>query len=173
MTPDLTRFLIVMAMAFVLAPALLLTPSAAFAAQQITLRDGDSFVLDGEEFRLWGIDAPEFFQTCRDQNGQNYSCGREAKDFLQDLIAARAVRCEKMPRREGEARTVARCFAGEDDLGRMMVRGGWAVEYKYFSKGFYTADELQAKKNRRGLWAGTFTNPRDWRKLNAKRQNLR
>lgn len=173
MTLKLTRFSLLTVLSVLLTPALFWPWPAGAGSQKLVLHDGDSFALGGGEIRLWGIDAPEFFQTCRDQNGQNYSCGREAKDFLQDLIAARAVRCEKMPRREGEARTVARCFAGEDDLGRMMVRGGWAVEYKYFSKGFYTADELQAKKNRRGLWAGTFTNPRDWRKLNAKRQNLR
>jgi hypothetical protein len=63
-----------------------------------------------------------------------------------------------MTRREGEARTVARCFAGADDLGPDDgARRGWAVEYKYFSKGFYTADELQAKNEpAAGLWAGTF-----------------
>lgn len=172
MTPDFTRFSAWAAMILWMVPALLWFPVPAGAAdgQQIQLRDGDSFVLNGAEIRLWGVDAPEFFQTCRDAAGQEYSCGRRAKDHLRDLIGDRDIRCESTARAKNETRIVARCFAGADDLGQLMVRGGWAVEYRYFSKGAYTSDELQAKNSRRGLWAGNFQNPRDWRKTHEKRR---
>ena len=175
MTPDFTRFPVLAAMILWLAPALLWYPAIAGAepGQMIQLRDGDSFVLNGEEIRLWGIDAPEFFQTCRDVAGMDYPCGRRAKKHLQDLIGDRAVRCEATARAENETRIVARCFVGADDLGQLMVQGGWAVEYRYFSKGAYAANELEAKNASRGLWAGTFQNPRDWRKAQGKRQNFR
>ncbi len=175
MTLDFTRFPAWAGMILCLVPALLWSPvpAAAAAGQEIRVKDGDSFVLNGEEIRLWGIDAPEFFQTCRNQAGQYYSCGRQEKDHLRYLIGDRAIRCEATTRAKNETRTVARCFVGTDDLWQEMVRSGWSVEYKYFSNGVYTADELQAKNSRRGLWAGVFQNPRDWRKMNTKRQNLR
>ncbi len=171
MTPDFTRFPILAAMILWLVPALLWFPAIAGAmSQKLILHDGDSFSLSGEEIRLWGIDAPEFFQTCRDAAGMDYPCGRRAKKHLQDLIGDRAVRCETTARAKNETRTVARCFVGADDLGQLMVRGGWAVEYRYFSKGAYAGDELAAKNFRRGLWSGTFQNPRDWRKARENRR---
>ncbi len=170
MTPKLNRFLILLAMGFLLIPPLLSSvPPAAAADEEIRLRDGDSFVLGNGEFRLWGIDAPEFFQRCTDKAGQDYPCGRQAKDFLDSLIAGHAVRCEAMPKKSSETRMVAKCFADEIDLGRAMVRGGWALEYKYFSKGAYTADELEAKNDARGIWQGFFQNPREWRKSHENR----
>lgn len=158
MTPDFTRFTVRAAMILWLIPALLLclAPTGAAADQRIQLRDGDSFVLDGQEIRLWGIDAPEFFQTCRDAAGLEYSCGRRAKDHLQDLIGRGPFRCEPTARAKNETRIVARCFVGADDLGQLMVRSGWAVEYRYFSKGVYAADELQAKNANRGFGPAPF-----------------
>ena len=44
-----------------------------------------------------------------------------------------------------------------------MVRHGWAIAYKYFSKEF-VEDELFARNKKLGIWKGTFINPRDWRK---------
>lgn len=172
MMHNFTRFPILAVMILWLIPALLWFSSLASAepGKEIQLRDGDSFVLDGKEIRLWGIDAPEFFQTCRNRAGLDYSCGRQAKDHLRDLIGGHAIRCETTARAKSETRTVARCFVGANDIGQLMVRGGWAVEYRYFSKGAYTADELQAKKSKRGLWSGTFQNPRDWRKARENRR---
>ena len=46
-----------------------------------------------------------------------------------------------------------------------MVRHGWAIAYKYFSKEF-VEDELFARNKKLGIWKGTFINPRDWRKKN-------
>lgn len=167
MMPKLTRFLIVLAM-LLPAPTLLFPVPPAAAGEKLTLRDGDSFVLGNQEFRLWGIDAPEFFQRCFNGDGQEYSCGREAKEFLNSLTTGQEIRCEAMPQKSSETRIVAKCFAGETELGREMVRAGWAVEYKYFSKGFYTADELVAKKAGLGLWQGSFQSPREWRKSKRK-----
>jgi endonuclease YncB( thermonuclease family) len=170
MTLKHNRFFLLAVLSVLLTPALFWPWSAGAGSQKLFLHDGDSFTLGGAEIRLWGIDAPEFFQTCRNQAGQDYSCGRQAKDYLRDLIGGRAIRCETTTRAKNETRTVARCFAGADDLGQLMVRGGWAVEYRYFSKGVYTADELQAKNSKRGLWSGTFQNPHDWRKVRENRR---
>lgn len=60
-------------------------------------------------------------------------------------------------------RTVARCTAGGRDVALTMVEKGLAVDYPQFSRGAYADAERQAKRERRGMWAGTFVMPRDWR----------
>lgn len=47
--------------------------------------DGDSLRVDGTEVRLFGVDAPEYTQTCFD-NGAAVPCGVMAKDALEGLI---------------------------------------------------------------------------------------
>jgi endonuclease YncB( thermonuclease family) len=45
--------------------------------------DGDSLHVDDKEVRLFGIDAPEFDQTCQRASG-DWSCGAAAADQLSD-----------------------------------------------------------------------------------------
>ena len=82
------------------------------------------------------------------------------------MIDVSNLRCEEQPRAKHETRTVARCFVGERDLGRLMVRNGWAIDYEYFSGGFYQDTQAKAHEDKAGLWAGTFKTPREWRKAN-------
>jgi endonuclease YncB( thermonuclease family) len=46
-----------------------------------------------------------------------------------------------------------------------MVRNGHAVAFRRYSKN-YVKDETYAKKNKLGLWSGSFIHPEKWRKLN-------
>ena len=46
-----------------------------------------------------------------------------------------------------------------------MVREGYAVAYKRYSKD-YVRDENYAKENKLGIWQGKFIRPEKWRKLN-------
>ena len=46
-----------------------------------------------------------------------------------------------------------------------MVRRGYAVAYKKYSKQ-YILDENLAKEEKLGLWEGSFLSPEKWRKLN-------
>ena len=46
-----------------------------------------------------------------------------------------------------------------------MVRNGYAVAYKKYSKKFVSMQEI-AEKNKSGLWEGSFDMPWDWRKKN-------
>ena len=48
---------------------------------------------------------------------------------------------------------------------KRMVRNGYAVAYKRYSKD-YVRDEEYAKENKLGVWEGSFTMPEKWRKLN-------
>ena len=62
-------------------------------------------------------------------------------------------------------RYLAKCFKGKINLNRWMVRNGYAVAYRRYSKE-YISDEDFAKENKLGLWQGKFLNPEKWRKLN-------
>jgi endonuclease YncB( thermonuclease family) len=122
--------------------------------------DGDSLTLDGARLRLVGIDAPELGQTCAGPRG-DYPCGREARSALARLVGRSQVTCEAR-RRDRYDRLLARCEAGGVDLNRAMVEQGWAVAY-----GEHDDAERAARHAGRGLWAGSFQRPQDWRRIHG------
>jgi hypothetical protein len=83
---------------------------------------------------------------------------------LADVIGrnGRVTCTEKEKDRYG--RIVAVCFVGATDINREMVRRGWAIEFKRYSDGRYSASEAEAKAAKAGLWAGTFDEPAEGRK---------
>lgn len=85
-----------------------------------------------------------------------------AKEFLVDLIGIRKVRCD-VKAIDLYKREVAICYAGEDELNRIMVQKGLAVAYRQYSKR-YVADELKAKKEFIGIWNSAFMMPDQWRR---------
>lgn len=119
--------------------------------------DGDSLELGALRVRLVGIDAPELNQQCQGSEG-NYACGQRARRHLQSLIIGQAaVEC----RSEGEdkyQRMLAECFTGSLSLNAQMVRDGWAVSY-----GDFLWLEREARNARRGVWAGDFERPDQFR----------
>lgn len=120
------------------------------------LIDGDSLFVGGSEVRLKGIDAPEGRQTCTRQ-GRSWDCGNAARDELQALIGGNQVNC-KVSERDMHGRLLSYCSAGGRDLNGAMVGAGFAIAF-----GGYASEEGQAKAARRGLWAGEFQRPREWR----------
>ena len=130
--------------------------------------DGDSFIMRGQKVRLWGIDAPEYYQNCLDALGKEYPCGKHTRQFFEDLARGRSVLCDIMPAAKRESRIVAKCSLGEADLGSQMVSSGHAIDYTYFSDGFYNSEERAAKSGQKGIWQGAFTEPYQWRKQNKR-----
>jgi endonuclease YncB( thermonuclease family) len=129
------------------------------AAQAI---DGDSLRLAGEELRLKGIDAPEFSQICQ-VSGRDSPCGREARAHLRRLLASGLATCIGNER-DRYGRLLVQCRVRGVDINAAMVRDGHAVAF-----GGYAAEEAEARAAYRGLWAGTFERPRDWRARNGPR----
>ncbi len=125
--------------------------------------DGDSLRRGDADFRLYGIDAPELHQTCGNRMGGDYDCGREARRALARLVAGRALACRELDE-DRYGRKVVRCRDGDRDIGREMVKAGWAIAYLRHSAD-YAADEAAARAAGRGLWAGSFEEPEDWRNL--------
>jgi len=125
--------------------------------------DGDSLRRDEMDFRLYGIDAPELHQTCGNRLGGDYECGREARRALARIIAGGELSCRELDE-DRYGRKVVRCHRGNMDVGREMVRQGWAVAYLRHSTD-YAGEEAEARAAKRGLWAGDFEEPESWRNL--------
>lgn len=128
---------------------------------QATVIDGDTIEIHGQRIRLHGIDAPESRQLC-EKNGQEYRCGQQASLALADMVGQAVVRCQPNGV-DRYKRIIGVCFKGDQDLNRWMVRNGWAVAYRRYSKDYVT-DEESASSAGIGIWAGQFETPADWRK---------
>jgi endonuclease YncB( thermonuclease family) len=159
-----TKYLSILACGF----SLLLSASAVAEAVsgQADIVDGDTLSVRGEKtrIRLYGVDAPEGQQTCEDGSSKRYLCGSRAADALSEIIGRNGrVTCEEEDR-DRYGRVVAVCKANGRDINAELIRQGWAVEYKQYSDGRYSKEESEARKAKRGLWAGKFVLPWEWRR---------
>ena len=137
--------------------------------------DGDTVHINNYKFRLEGIDAPEMRQQCKKESFKissligftfykDYSCGRVSKEKLITKINTSEVKCISLSK-DKYKRYIATCFKGKTNLNQWMVRNGFAIAYRRYSKK-YVPDEEFAKENKLGLWQGKFMEPEKWRKLN-------
>lgn len=123
-------------------------------------KDGDSLMVGQTEVRLFGVDAPELGQTCK-KGGTVWAFGAEAADRLSMLVAGGDVSCTSMGTDQYN-RTLGRCTVGATDINRIVVATGFAVAYRRYSSDYVSAEET-AKVNKRGIWAGTFKLPSNFR----------
>ena len=134
--------------------------------------DGDTIHIKSYKIRLEGIDAPEMKQQCKKPYLQimfftfqkDYYCGQVSKKKLIQKIGNKPVKCILLGK-DRYKRYLAKCFKGTINLNRWMVRNGYAIAYRKYSK-IYIPHENFAKEEKLGLWSGTFINPEKWRKLN-------
>jgi len=137
--------------------------------------DGDTIHIDNYKFRLEGIDAPEMRQQCKKESFKislfigltfykDYSCGKVSKEKLITKIDTTEIKCISSSK-DRYKRYIATCYKGKTNLNQWMVRNGFAIAYRRYSKK-YVPDEEFAKENKLGLWKGKFMEPEKWRKLN-------
>jgi len=146
-----------MIMRFFLIISFCVLSSSPTLADDFFVRDGDSFVYGGHEIRLWGIDAPEYRQTCY-QDAKSLPCGKYARQRLENLLKDEELNCERV-NTDRYKRTVARCYVRGEDIAALMVRSGFAFDYTRYSRGAYSAQQKAAKSERRGLWNMNFEMP--------------
>lgn len=123
--------------------------------------DGDSLRKGDTDIRLHGIDAPEYRQSCMDKHGAEYSCGKQSANALRGLVQGRDVSCSSVET-DRYGRAVAVCKVGGLDINGEMVWLGWAIAYSRHSTSYLRA-EAEAKEAKRGIWAGAFEKPEDYR----------
>jgi len=128
------------------------------------ITDGDTIKILNKRIRFHGIDTPEKKQFCV-KNSKEYRCGQEATNALKKKIDGKLVTCKVQDRLDRYKRYIGVCFLEDINLNKWMVRNGYAVAYRRYSKD-YIGDEDYAKENKLGLWAGDFIYPEKWRKLN-------
>ena len=139
------------------------TPASAEPTVQGLARakDGDSLMVGHTEVRLFGIDAPEFDQTCTRKTGETWACGSAAADQLMRLVTGKDVRCTSMGL-DQHGRTLGRCTVGTTDINRTMVAMGYAFAYRRYSTEYVSAEE-SARLAGRGFWTGKIMKPEDFR----------
>lgn len=125
--------------------------------------DGDSLRSGPLRIRIFGIDAPETKQTCTAPDGAQWACGKAATQSMRDIVAtAGHLNCH-LRDTDRYGRLVMQCFAGEIDIAEALVKTGLAMAYRRYST-LYVATERAAQDAKRGMWAGTFAAPWEWRK---------
>lgn len=139
-------------------------PCTAFEGVVTRVTDGDTLWVRPAEggkprkLRVQGIDAPERCQLW----------GREATAQLTELVQGQTVRAQEGPF-DDHGRRLVRLYRGDLDIGAWMVRQGHAWSYRYRrDPGPYAAEELDARRARRGLFADpAAVPPREFRRTHG------
>ena len=145
------RFFISFLLCILSLPAFAESRTAIIGAIQVI--DGETLEIQNQRIKLWGVDAPELNQTCKNGQDAGYDCGKEAASALsQWLTELQPVRCE--PRgNDNSGNTIAICYTSTgDDIAGWMVRNGYAIDWPKYSNGFYGVSEKQAQSNKSGIW---------------------
>jgi endonuclease YncB( thermonuclease family) len=121
-------------------------------------------MLEGRNIALWGIDTLACDQHCW-QNDKPWPCGEEATMVLKHFVEGRPVTCRIMSA-PGAGKISAQCFRhkGEkmQDIARLLVKHGWAMDDDDEPDSKYAEDEEEARKGRRGIWTSRFQTAEDW-----------
>ena len=125
--------------------------------------DGDTIHIKNNKIRLHGIDAPETQQTCKIDNEEWY-CGKQSTKELKKLINKQNVEC-LINDIDIYNRYVAICYVDEININQWMVKNGWAIAYRYYSKDYINEEEY-ADNNKLGIWKSKFIEPYLYRKNN-------
>ncbi|KAK9809001.1 hypothetical protein WJX72_007719 [[Myrmecia] bisecta] len=132
--------------------------------------DGDTLEVAGQRVRLYGVDAPEKAQSCQDLQGHDFACGQVAGDALRQKVGQGSVRCE-VKAKDMYGRNVSACrLPSNEDMGEWLVSRGYAVAYRQYSSDYIGAEQ-QAQAAHRGIWAGRFEIPADWRREHKRNGN--
>tara|TARA_R110002020_G_scaffold221868_1_gene430057 strand:- start:979 stop:1560 length:582 start_codon:yes stop_codon:yes gene_type:complete len=123
--------------------------------------DGDTISISGNKIRLSGIDTPEKNQTCR-KASVTWRCGHKATETLRDWTYTKKVRCIG-DTKDRYGRLIANCFVDGYNVNARLVYEGLALAYRKYSKQ-YVPEEDKARAAKRGMWAGEFVPPWDWRR---------
>jgi len=120
------------------------------------VRSGNEIAVGETRVRLYGSNAPGLKDTC-ESGERRFRCGVTAWAELILLADGRRVSCDVEKRRGSGGSVFATCYVGERDINEALVRSGWAEAAQDVDR--YRADQEDARRSRRGLWAGRIRPP--------------
>jgi len=112
----------------------------------VGVSDGDTITIlhhgKGEKIRLYGIDCPE----------KSQAFGKRAKQFTSNMVFGKIVEVRPVTT-DRYGRTIAWIYANGTCLNEELLKAGMAWHYKrYSSERHLAALEIEAKRNKAGLW---------------------
>lgn len=151
------------------APASTAAPKPSLGSMVPTgrLHDGDTFGLsNGQNARLYGVDAFELNQTGRTRAGAVVPLGIQARGALAPFAKPDAIVTPTGASTYG--RPVASLDRGGDAATAILSQGYGIATPQYLKSdpsrfGDYMEAERDARLNRRGAWAGSFEQPASFR----------
>lgn len=109
-----------------------------------TLKAGEKTVI------LADIEGIAVDHTCALENGKTWPCGRSGRSALRRLVRGRTINCDVLE--DIDENTVrARCRIGKTELGKWVVRHGWALPGEAANTELKMALET-ARTEERGQW---------------------
>ena len=134
--------------------------------------DGDTIKINDQKIRLFGIDAPETKQFCKEvylsflifNFKRDYKCGEKSTNALKKKIKDKKIRCLIQGKKDRYSRNIGSCYLKKQDINSWLVKSGYAIAYRRYSKK-YINDEQYAEYNKLGIWQGTFMKPEKWRRI--------
>jgi endonuclease YncB( thermonuclease family) len=128
--------------------------------------DGDSLKVAKKDIRLFGIDAPEYSQTCFNKKNKEYACGQVSKEFLIKLVGGKKIECFYAIKDKYQ-RYLSKCYVNDISVNEELIKNGMAIIYN-FTESDEKMDSLekQAKTSEIGIWQGSFELPKNYRKKN-------
>lgn len=138
---------------------LVILAAGAAGAEEIAgiaeVRSGNEIAVGGKIVRLYGVAAPLPDTSCDFGEGK-FQCGIIAWAELVRLADGRMLSCD-VERTPARGEVYATCYVGEHDINEALVRSGWAEVSADAER--YRVDQDDARRNRRGIWAGRVRPP--------------
>ena len=118
--------------------------------------DGNTIIINSQNIRLHGIEAPNAEQLC-EIAGESWLCGWEATNALAHIVGRHWVSCRQNHLNE-KGVVDAICFAGNVlNINAWMVRNGWATAKNKNNTRFIQLETL-ARQEQIGIWRTKYKN---------------
>ena len=122
--------------------------------------DGDGIRVSRQEVRFSGLDAPEWNQLAKHQDGYWFAHGKHVKSALIQEIGGKYVQVT-VEDYDKFGRAVGTVTCNGKDIGEWLVREGHAIA-AYSER--YKSVEREARSAKRGMWGHAVNiDPRAWR----------
>jgi endonuclease YncB( thermonuclease family) len=139
---------------------LVASPAWAQASGHATALGSDTLSINGQAFRLAGVNGMNLNQSCF-VDGQPLACGASATRALQILLDPSDVSCTATGTL-GKGPIPAKCSGHDGDIGQHMVEQGWAIADP--AQPDYAVAEAKARGKQVGVWRGVFVDPEQYRR---------